>query len=271
MEANSSDISLSEHVSGKGTKRPLRRHARVARMDGKTDLATLESALHPLALDPSRSCSDQVLESLREAIIRAWIAPGTPLSEVAIARILGVSRTPVREALRSLALEDLVRVYPQAATVVSPLNINFLNQGCFIRRSLECANVDSLAHEISTRDLRELHEIIEAQGRVIANGPSGDFFLLDEQMHQKLFEVADRNLAWVHIQQVKQHFDRVRWLLNRDPRHAERAYREHRTIYERLKAGDGEGAAAAMFGHITAIGQDLAQLRSSVPDVFFDE
>jgi len=244
--------------------------SRVTRMGGKADFTALEKALRPLSEDPRKSCSDQVLEVLRNAIICARIQPGVPLSEVAVANVLGVSRTPVREALRRLAQEDLVRVYPQAATVISPLNVHFLTQGCFIRRSLECANVQELAQEISTRDLRELTRIIEGQGAAIKNGPLSDFFRLDEAMHQHLFEIADRSLAWTHIQQVKQHFDRVRWLLNRDPKHAERAYQEHLLILERLKAGDGTGAAAAMYEHISAISQDLLQLRDSAPESFFE-
>lgn len=243
---------------------------RISRMAGQADQATLENALRPLSNDPNQSCSNQVLEVLRDAIICARLLPGTPLSEVAIAKILGVSRTPVREALRQLAQEDLVRVYPQAATVVSPLNIRFMMQGCFIRRSLESANVEELAGEISTRDLRELTRLVEAQGEAIRNGPAGEFFRLDEAMHQQLFEIADRSLAWSHIQQVKQHFDRVRWLVNRDPGHAERAYQEHLLILERMKAGDGLGAAKAMFDHINAISSDLLMLRDSAPENFFE-
>lgn len=243
---------------------------RVSRMAGKADFAALETALKPLSNDPDTSCSEQVLEALRDAIICARLLPGAPLSEVAIATTLGVSRTPVREALRRLAQEDLVRVYPQAATVVSPLNVGFMLQGCFIRRSLESANVEELAEEISTRDLRDLTRLVEAQGEAIRNGPAGEFFRLDEAMHQHLFEIADRSLAWDHIQQVKQHFDRVRWLLNRDPGHADRAYQEHLLILDRMKAGDGKGAAKAMYDHINAISADLLMLRDSAPENFFE-
>jgi len=244
---------------------------RISRMGGRADFAALENALRPLRDDARKSCSDQVLDVLRDAIICARILPGVPLSEVAVATVLGVSRTPVREALRRLAQEDLVRVYPQAATVISPLNVNFMEQGCFIRRALESANVEELAQEISTRDLRELTRLIEAQGAAIHNGPLGDFFRLDEAMHQHLFEIAGRSLAWAHIQQVKQHFDRVRWLLNRDPKHAERAYQEHLLILDCMKAGNGKGAAKAMYDHISAISSDLMQLRDTAPESFFED
>lgn len=263
---------MSENSPEVTTKRSPRRSnaPRVARMSGKADMTLLTSALRPLSTDSTLSCSDQVLEVLREAIIRARIQPGVPLSEIAVSTVLGVSRTPVREALRRLAQEDLVRVYPQAATVISPLNFNFLQQGCFIRRSLECANIQDLAHDITTRDQRELETIIKAQGQAIQDGQLGDFFRLDEAMHQHLFEISDRGQAWVHIQQVKQHLDRVRWLLHRNPKHAERAYQEHLTIMARLKAGDSTGAAAAMYDHVNAVMQDLQQLHDAAPENFFE-
>lgn len=273
MENTPQQLNETAQTTAIALRKPVEKRnagSRISRMGGRADFAALETALKPLSDDPSKSCSEQVLDVLRDAIICARILPGVPLSEVAVATVLGVSRTPVREALRRLAQEDLVRVYPQAATVISPLNLHFLEEGCFIRRSLECANVEDLAQEISTRDLRELTRLIEAQGAAIHNGPVGDFFRLDEAMHQHLFEIADRTLAWSHIQQVKQHFDRVRWLVNRDPRHAERAYHEHLVILDRMKAGDGKGAAKAMFDHISAIAQDLQELRDTAPDNFFE-
>lgn len=253
---------------------PQRRvaNARVTRMGNKVDPSILEKAIRPLDLAGSqRSCSEQVLEVLQDAIISARILPGTPLSEIAIANVLGVSRTPVREALRQLAQEDLVRVYPQAATVISPLNLAFLNQGCFIRRSLECANIQELAADISTRDLRVIAGLIEAQKASMERNEPGEFFRLDEEMHRQLFVIAGHSLAWDHIKQVKQHFDRVRWFLHRNPSHVARAYAEHVLMFERLKSGDGIKAAQAMYEHISAISKDLLNLRGNVPEHFFEE
>jgi DNA-binding transcriptional regulator YhcF (GntR family) len=154
----------------------------VARIGGRSDVAALARALGPLQLDDERSCSEQVLALLRQAIIRARLTPGTPLSEAALARLLGVSRTPVREALRALAREQLVLVYPQAATVVAPIDIEALQEGCFIRRSLECANVEELASHVTPRELAALRGLLAAQRAAIDARQPDEFFRLDEAM-----------------------------------------------------------------------------------------
>lgn len=256
-----------------GARNTLRRNmgGRIPRMGGPANLEALKSALKPLSESTHKSCSDQVLDSLRDAIVYARIPPGTALSEVAVAKVLGISRTPVREALRHLVQEDLVRVYPQAATVIAPLNVNFMEQGAFIRDALECANVRDLARRISACDMAELESIVDNQRNAISAGLVNEFFRLDELMHEFLFRIAGRSLAWTHIQQVKQHFDRVRWLLCRELGHAERAFREHQQILEALKAGDGEAASRTMHDHISAVSSDLLQLRDHAPEHFFED
>lgn len=252
--------------------KPVRAAAprRVARIGSNGDVAALAKALGPLPSNTGQSCSEQVLEVLNDAIVRARLAPGTPLSEAAVAKVLGVSRTPAREALRELARDQLVRVYPQAATVVAPLNMESLREGCFIRRSLECANILELASRIAPASLRQLSALIRAQREALAANRPGDFFRLDEDMHRHLFELAGRHQTWSRIRRVKQHLDRVRWLLQLDPAHAVRNVREHTRIIALLKAGDGPGAAAAMFAHINAVNEDVLNLRDRAPENFFE-
>jgi DNA-binding GntR family transcriptional regulator len=251
--------------------KPARRNGRATRMPrsgpGSRGLA---AALTPLPADGAGSAAEKVLQVLREAIIRSRIEPGTPLSETAVAEALGVSRTPVREALRRLAHDGLVRIYPQAATVIAPISLGSLRQACFIRRALECANIQDLALEISTRDLREIQTNLEAQRLALKADQLDEYFRLDEAMHRRLFEASGRELVWAHLEQIKQHLDRVRWLLNRDPGHGARSYAEHVRIFERLRCGDRAGAAKVMQEHIDAIGQDLMRVREAAPDHYFD-
>lgn len=242
----------------------------IARIGSNGDLAALADALGPLQPNTGQTCSEQVLELLHDAIVRARLAPGTPLSEAAVAKVLGVSRTPAREALRELAKEQLVRVYPQAATVVAPLSMDALHEGCFIRRSLECANIMELVSRITPTGLRELSALIRSQRAALAANRPGDFFHLDEAMHRHLFDLAGHRQTWPRIQRIKQHLDRVRWLLQLDPAHAVRNLREHARIVRLLKARDGPGAAAAMFDHINAVNQDVVNLRDRAPENFFE-
>jgi DNA-binding GntR family transcriptional regulator len=242
----------------------------VARIGSNGDLAALAQALGPLQPNTGQSCSEQVLELLHDAIVRARLLPGTPLSEAVVARVLGVSRTPAREALRELAKEQLVRVYPQAATVVAPLSMDALREGCFIRRSLECANIMELVSRVTPTGLRELSAMIKSQRAALAANRPGDFFYLDEAMHGHLFDLAGHRQTWPRIQRIKQHLDRVRWLLQLNPAHAVRNLREHTRIVALLKARDGPGAAAAMYDHINAVNQDVLNLRDRAPENFFE-
>ena len=207
-----------------------------------------------------------ILEAIDSGIYR----PGDRLVESELAERLGVSRTPVREALRELAKDQLVRVYPQAATVVAPLSMEGLNEGCFIRRSLECANIVDLAPRINAGAFRELSALIDAQRAAIAAGRSEDFYRADEEMHRCLFDLAGRYQTWQRLSRVKQHLDRVRWLLSLNPAHLKRNLGEHRRIVALLKAGDGAGAARAMYDHIDAFTQDVTTLRDRAPECFFE-
>lgn len=97
------------------------------------------AALVPNPLDPGRSYSAQIHSMLRDAIVHGHLPPGATLSETAIAAAVGTSRTPVREALQHLVQDQLVQVYPQVGTRVAPLRVALIREGCFVRRTLECA------------------------------------------------------------------------------------------------------------------------------------
>ena len=81
--------------------------------------------------------SDQIYESLRQAIVRLDMPPGSPISEKDICAAYDVSRTPVREALQRLAEEDLVTIYPHSGTWVSRISFSVAEEGFVIRRALE--------------------------------------------------------------------------------------------------------------------------------------
>ncbi|HXH01836.1 MAG TPA: GntR family transcriptional regulator [Candidatus Competibacteraceae bacterium] len=229
-------------------------------------------ALDATTLDPRLSYADQVHDLLRHAIVRGRLLPGTTLSEAAIAAAVGVSRTPVREALRQLAQEELVQIYPQAGTVVAPVRMSLVQQGLFVRRAIECANLAELAAVISPEQIAELRELLAAQRDAIRSGRIEEFFRLDEAMHQRFLEFNGRGALWTLIQNAKLHLDRLRMLLlGYKAEHAERALHEHASIVERLAARDAAGLDAAIRDHLNAVTQHVVELRDRAPaDYFID-
>jgi DNA-binding GntR family transcriptional regulator len=230
----------------------------------------LASALQTFRLDPQISYTGQVEHALRDAIVRGRLLPGTILSEAAISTALGISRTPAREALALLADEQLVLIYPQVKTVVAPVRRSLIDEGRFVRSTLECANHAELVTTITEQQLETLAAQIAAQRKAAKAGDVVGFFTLDETMHRTMFEFAGRAHVWTMLQGVKRHFDRVRWLLlERVTYHARRAEEEHEAIMDRLRARDAVGLTQATSHHINAIIAHLQELRDRAPATYF--
>ena len=233
---------------------------------------TLASALSGFKLDPGRSYSAQVHQVLEQAIVRGKLPPRTALSEAAISSLIEVSRTPVREALALLADEQLVQIYRQVGTIVAPVRTSLIEEGRFVRSTLECANHVQLALSITGDQLAEFGSIVERQRAAVASGQTEQFSELDELMHRRLFEFAGRNSTWAMLEPIKRQFDRVRWLLlGRVADHASRTLQEHEQILAQMAARDVAGLGASVAAHINHITEHLAALRKQAPESYFTD
>src|SRR6478752_2591170 len=152
----------------------------------------LVAALNGFKLDPDRSYTAQVHDELRDAIVRGALPPRTALSEATISKLVNVSRTPVREALAQLAEEQMVLIYRQVGTIVAPVRMSLLEEGRFVRSTLECANHVQLAQTITPEQLAEFGQIVRRQRDAVESGQVDQFSQLDELMHRRLFEFAGR-------------------------------------------------------------------------------
>jgi GntR family transcriptional regulator, rspAB operon transcriptional repressor len=207
---------------------------------------------------------------LRAAIVRGRLPPGTALSEAAISTTLGISRTPAREALALLADDELVLIYPQVKTVVAPVRRSLIDEGRFVRSTLECSSHAELVRTITQQQLDSLTALVAVQRNAVTTDDVEAFFKLDEEMHRSMFEFAGRAHVWTMLQGVKRHFDRVRWLLlERVAYHARRAQQEHEAIMDRLLARDAAGLTEAVSHHINAITGHLKELHDHAPESYF--
>lgn len=209
----------------------------------------------PRAADLSKSrLADQVFERLLEDIVSGVLPPGTPLAELDLCDRLGVSRTPVREALIKLADVDLVRIYPQRGTFVLPISPEAFRHAQFIREHLECALVAEAVRHIDATSLRELNEIVEAQEQADAIGDSSAFYAQDEAFHTAIARLSRREDVWRVIRQTKIHFDRVRHLtLIEDVAHIPLLIEQHREILAGLADCNETQAVAAMRRHLREV------------------
>jgi DNA-binding GntR family transcriptional regulator len=227
---------------------------------------------HPIALADRRgggTAPARVYANLRDAIVRAELAPGRQLSENELAASLGVSRTPVREALQRLRDDRLVEIVPQLGTFVSPISSRAVADAQFIREALECAAVRATATRVTADDLEALEQNLAAQDRARASADFDSFYLLDDQFHQGLCDLSGRNV-WNITQRAKGHLNRIRRLSLPMPSYLAEMIAEHREIVAHLAEHDPDGAEAALRHHLQMVLREVPRIREQHPG-FFDE
>jgi DNA-binding GntR family transcriptional regulator len=216
------------------------------------------------------SVAAQIHARLRREIVSLERRPGSPLVEKAITLSYGVSRTPVREALLRLANEGLVDIFPQAGTFVSRIPQRALAETIVIRMALE-EKAARLAAECATRSqVMSVQAIIEQLRESASSGDREAFHQADERYHAALAEMAGYPGIWVLVQQVKVQVDRYRRLTLPQEGRMQRVIEEHQAILDALAAHDGDGAAALMNAHLSALLSSVEDIRHVNPDYFVD-
>jgi DNA-binding GntR family transcriptional regulator len=208
----------------------------------------------------SRPIWAQVYERLRDLIAAMTLAPGLALSEKTLAAELGVSRTPVREALIRLSEDGLIDIYPQFGSFVAPIRMSAVLRAQFVRSALECALAQSAAQRGDMAAIGAVERIIIDQGKAVRASDDAMFFELDERMHEALAVAAGQALVWPIVQQAKTHLDRVRRLL----------LPGDLKVRQAVKRGDSSGAEAAMRAHLEGLQAGLPALSRQRPDVFME-
>jgi DNA-binding GntR family transcriptional regulator len=212
----------------------------------------------------------QVYAQLRDAIVRTELAPGRQLSENELAAALGVSRTPVREALAKLRDERLVEVVPQLGSFVSRINPAAVADAQFIREALECAAVRVAAERCTEDDVRRLEESLQAQERTRERDDFDAFYALDEAFHHDLCAMSGHQMVWAISQRAKGHLNRVRRLSLPMANYLGSMIEEHRAVVEAVARHDAGEAELALRYHLRMVLSEIPAIRAQHPD-FFEE
>lgn len=208
----------------------------------------------------------EAYEFLRSGIVRLDRPPGSALSENEAGAALGVSRTPVREALLLLAEEGLVEVVPQVGTFVSRVDPARVTEAQFLREAVELASVRSLEPPFDPDAIAALHANLAEQDRVAED--LDRFFELDEQFHRGLMALAGHEASWSTVAAAKGHLDRARRLGIKQESTARRFAQEHRAILTALETEDLPAAEELLRRHVRVIFEDIQALQQFSPDLF---
>ncbi|MEM6385339.1 MAG: GntR family transcriptional regulator [Pseudomonadota bacterium] len=216
----------------------------------------------PRATAERESASAKVYGELRSAIMDREFLPGEALSRPDLAQRYGTSPTPVREALLHLERDGLVRVRPQAGTVVAPISILDVHQAHFLRLALELDVVKRLATRPERRDLSDIRAATENDHL------EGSFAARDEVFHLALFEAVGMTALRRRIQPILTPLDRYLALDSLNPSDIRRASDEHVDILERIEAADVSAACQAMSGHLAGLLQNFGRHQRDHPELF---
>ncbi len=202
---------------------------------------------------------DQVYQLTRRRIVGHTYGPGHRLSEAGLARELGVSRMPVRDALRRLQLEGLVEGAPGRGLVVSPISVGHARDVYRLRELLEAVAAELAAERATAADLERLEAAVAAQERAAKNGTAGKVLRASMEFHDALHLSAHSSILSLVLEQIWVHARRYRELtLGKSERHVSVA-QEHRALLEAIRRHDPDGAKEIIQGHVQGAFEVVAQ------------
>lgn len=214
------------------------------------------------------SLAQRVFASLREAILSMSFRPGDILRKPEICAQLGVSRSPVSEAVTRLAVEHLVRIVPQTGTYVARFSLAEIREGAFLREALELAAVEKVAQTITEDELTQLRHNLRLQQALLDDDDFDGFYQTDAAMHELILSftgyrrvAALAETSWVHV-------NRARQLILPAPGRVQSTYVEHQAILAAIEARDPVAARAATRLHLGQLIGFLEPLALARPDLF---
>lgn len=220
----------------------------------------MEGSLSPVRLDNIKPLRDLVFEAIREAIITGSLTPGDRLMEIQLAETLGVSRTPVREAIRKLELEGFVVMIPRKGAYVADISMKDIADVFEIRAALEGLAAQLAAERITDEEIEQLERLLVEIGRCIEEKDVAALVAADTRFHEMLYR-ASRNDRLQQILTLLR--EQIQAFRARTLAHKERmriALEEHRGLVEAVTQRDPELARRLAQEHIESAENSLMNL-----------
>lgn len=193
---------------------------------------------------------DVVFNTLRQAILRGELQPGERLLEIHLANKLGVSRTPIREAIRKLELEGLVLMIPRKGAVVAEITEKSLRDVLEVRKVLEELAVKLACEKIQDEEIRKLKDAAKEFEDALKTGDVTVYAEADVKFHDIIYRTTDNQRLIQLLYNLREQMYRYRVeYLKREDSH-ETLLAEHQYIIEMIEKRDAKCAVEAVCAHI---------------------
>lgn len=193
---------------------------------------------------------DVVFNTLRKAILKGELKPGERLMEIALAQRLGVSRTPVREAMRKLELEGLVVMIPRRGAQVANITEKDLNDVLEVRIALENLSIQKACSCMTEEELEKLKEAALKFESMTENGNLVRLAEADVEFHEVIYQSSDNRRLNQVLNNLREQIYRYRVEYLKDEATRKTLVKEHEEIYEAIRARDVKKAQEIAYRHI---------------------
>lgn len=229
----------------------------------QSDLLSGDIAGQPKAL--------MAYDYLRHAIITMKMEPGATISEREICAELGISRTPMREAVLRLAQEGLVNIVPSGGTFVNAISLRGVIEGHLIRSSLELQMARMAAQAYDAIHDRDFDLLMFLQNDAAKRQDYNQSFAVDNNFHRLVCKMAGFPDIWQAIHNATGQLDRIRRYAIPRSGYFDEVEQEHRAIYQAIRAGDADGAYSLMRRHLDDIAAIVEHVFADQPSLIEQE
>jgi DNA-binding GntR family transcriptional regulator len=212
-----------------------------------------------MKLKKHRTLREQIVSSLRESIIKGELSPGQKITEPDLAEKLGISRTPIREALRQLESEGYLTVIPRRGAVVSIVTRKEIRDFFELKSLLEGYASRIAARKNTEKDIARLTRINEKLEVMAQKGDVEAFFRKNNEFHKALIGLCDNEKLMDIWTSLVQRFVRFRLQALSVPGRLMESVNQHRDIIEALQKKDGPLSEDLVYEHSLISGESLVE------------
>ena len=203
-----------------------------------------------MAMNEFLPLRDVVFNTLRQAILTGELKPGERLMEIHLANRLGVSRTPIREAIHKLELEGLVTMIPRRGAEVAQITEKSMSDVLEVRRALDALCAELACDRITEAGLESLRQSCDAFEAAVKTGDAKKIAQADVALHDIIVQATGNQRLIQLVNNLSEQMYRYRFEYIKDSSQHENLVEEHRIIYQSIVGKDKETAAEAARTHI---------------------
>ncbi|EPZ43475.1 GntR family transcriptional regulator [Alicyclobacillus acidoterrestris] len=221
-----------------------------------------------------KTLGEQAYESIREDILTVRLKPGQTIYESDFAKMLNMSRTPIREAVHTLLVEGLIEVLPQRGMKIALISDKKVEETRFVRESLEISALQTVIRhwDAEQRDYqmlrRELRNNLDMQLSAAEQNDAVQFLQADEQFHRLLLAASGNETLIAIVSQMRGHLNRVRVLSLQELANIRSLIAEHEVLLSAIDAGDEMKATTTLRNHLSRLTDDIQVVKNKYPSYF---